>query len=117
MKAGDTPAAGLSAPALQLQNEIRRLVGTSLPLLAQGSVLLARCRDLHARNPRDVRMLWLAARITMADSILGEQLAKSLAPPRRKAKRKRRQGVEAKIAELNSHFANFDTGDGPKDSK
>jgi hypothetical protein len=117
MKAGDTPAAGLSAPALQLQNEIRRLVGTSLPLLVDGGALLARCRDLQARNPRDVRMLWLAARIITADSILGKQLAKVLAPPRRKAKTKRRQRVEAKIAELNSHFANFDTGDGPKDGQ
>ncbi len=117
MKAADTPAAGSSAPALQLQNEIRRLVGTSLPHLAQGSALIARCRDLQARNPHDTRMLWLTARVITADSILGKQLAKVLAPPRRKAKRKRRQSVDAKIAELNSHFANFDTGGGPKVSK
>lgn len=94
-----------TAPAQHSQEKIRHLVSQALSHLADGSALLERCREFGV-HPRDVRMLWLSARVVGADADLGMRVAKLLAPPRRKAKNKRRQPVDG---ELNSHSSNFCT--------
>ncbi len=105
------PIAG--APALQSQDDIRRLALAALPHLAEGSALLRRCRDLQQRNVRDVGLIWAAARLLTADAALGKQLAKAVLPPRRKAKGKPLQSLEP---ELNSHSSIFCSPEGAQDS-
>ena len=92
--------------------DIRRATLAVPPHLAEGDALLRRCLDLKSRTPRDTGLVWAAARLITTDAALGKQLAKALVPPQRKAKRKRRQTVKAKIAGLNSRSSIFGTTGG-----
>ena len=112
MERKSASAAGSIAPAPQLQDEIRRLTLAVSPHLAEGNALLRRCVDLKSRTPGDTGLAWAAARLIAADAALGQQLAKTLAAPERKAKRNRRQRVKAEIAELNSRSSLFGTEGG-----
>ena len=100
------------APALPVLKEIRRATLAVPPHLAEGDALLRRCLDLKSRTSGDTGLVSAAARLLTADAALGKQLAKILVAPRRKAKRKHRQSLKAKTAELNSTSSIFATKGG-----
>ena len=99
------------APALPVLKEIRRAARAVPPHLAQGDALLRRCLDLQKRTLGDVGIIWTAARLLTADAALSRQMGKALIALKRKPKRKRRQPLKAKTAELNSTFPIFGTKD------
>jgi hypothetical protein len=70
-----------AAPAQHSQEVARRICDASLSHLAHGTSLIARCRDLQQRTPRDTRLAWLATRVIVADAALGKLLTKAVAPP------------------------------------
>lgn len=84
-----------SAPAQYLQESIRRLSGVSLAHLVQSGRILQRCGAETS----------LAARVMAANAALGEALGNAVAPPRRKAKNKRRQSVDGELNFTSLNFA------------
>ena len=78
------------------------MTAETLAHLADGSALLQRCKELQRRNPRDLGIVRLVARILDANAGLGKQASKLVLPPRLKAKSKRAQPLDVELNSLSS---------------